>query len=84
MAALTVQDGDTLAPWADESSLAKVDEAPSSVNLSVPLEAKLELAQMYLEIDDAQTARKTLQELITEADGEILAEAKSLLAQLGD
>ena len=84
VAALTVQDGDTLAPWADESSLAKVDEAPSSVNLSVPLEAKLELAQMYLEIDDAQTARKTLQELITEADGEILAEAKSLLAQLGD
>ncbi|MFD1245576.1 FimV/HubP family polar landmark protein [Paralysiella testudinis] len=55
-----------------------------NVNLSVPLEAKLELAQMYLEIDDAQTARKTLQELITEADGEILAEAKSLLAQLGD
>ena len=54
------------------------------MNLSVPLEAKLELAQMYLEIDDAQTARKTLQELITEADGEILAEAKSLLAQLGD
>ncbi|WP_156471604.1 FimV/HubP family polar landmark protein [Snodgrassella sp. CFCC 13594] len=56
------------------------DEA---VNLTVPMEAKLELAKMYLEIDDAATARKTLHELVDEANGEVLAEAQSLLQQLG-
>ena len=85
--AALVKAGGDIESWADEPNTAEgneLDDAPSSVNLSVPLEAKLELAQMYLEIDDAQTARKTLQELVAEADGEILAEAKSLLAQLGD
>lgn len=85
------------ADWLDEVGVETADVAPvksaiaepepvaaaPAVNLSVPLEAKLELAKMYLEIDDAQTARKTLQELAAEADGDILAEAQSLLQQLG-
>ncbi len=83
------------ADWLDAVGAETADVAPANiaepepvaaapaVNLSVPLEAKLELAKMYLEIDDAQTARKTLQELVAEADGDILAEAQSLLQQLG-
>lgn len=68
------------APLADAAASGEVTAA----NLAVPLEAKLELARMYLEIDDAKTARETLQDLVAEADGDILAEAQSLLRQLGD
>jgi len=38
---------------------------------------------MYLEMDDAVTARQTLRELVDEANGVILAEAQNLLQQLG-
>lgn len=71
------------APVAAEAPATPVLEADAA-QLKVPMEAKLELAQMYLEIDDAQTARKTLQELVQEADGEVLAKARSLLQQLGE
>lgn len=48
------------------------------------LEAKLELAKMYLEIDDANTARQTLMELINESEGSsIQAEAQQLLNDIG-
>ncbi|MDO4694810.1 MAG: FimV/HubP family polar landmark protein [Eikenella sp.] len=48
------------------------------------LEAKLELAKMYLEIDDANTARQTLMELVNESNGSsIQAQAKALLQELG-
>ena len=48
------------------------------------LEAKLELAKMYLEIDDANTARHTLTELINESNGSpIQAQAQALLNELG-
>lgn len=74
-------------PLAAEPVPAPVSETATvpadAAQLKVPMEAKLELAQMYLEIDDAQTARKTLQELVEEADGEVLAKARSLLQQLG-
>lgn len=48
------------------------------------LEAKLELAKMYLEIDDANTARQTLMELVNESNGSsIQAQAQALLKELG-
>lgn len=56
-----------------------------SVNdMTEPLEAKFELAKMYLEIDDAVAARETLRELISESSGEIQEQAKNLLADLGN
>ncbi|MCP2039723.1 FimV-like protein [Neisseria sp. HSC-16F19] len=70
--------------FADTAAAPVAPTAAETVQLTVPMEAKLELAQMYLEIDDAQTARKTLQELVQEADGEVLAKARSLLQQLGE
>lgn len=65
-----------------ESDIQPQDVVPAPT-FEVPMEAKLELAKMYLEIDDAQTARQTLQELVEEASGHILEEAQSLLHQLG-
>ena len=54
-------------------------------DMDTPLEAKLELAKMYLEIDDAATARETLRELIAESNGSsIQDQAKALLAELGN
>ncbi|WP_037586210.1 FimV/HubP family polar landmark protein [Stenoxybacter acetivorans] len=49
----------------------------------IPMEAKLELAKMYLEQDDAKTARTTLRELIDGAKGKPLSDARRLLRQLG-
>lgn len=53
-------------------------------DMTEPLEAKFELAKMYLEIDDANAARETLRELIAESSGQIQAEATQLLAELGN
>lgn len=52
-------------------------------DMTEPLEAKFELAKMYLEIDDAVAARETLRELISESTGAIQEQAKNLLADLG-
>lgn len=54
-----------------------------ALGLAEPQEAKLELAKMYLEIDDAVAARETLRELISESSGSIQAQAKQLLDELG-
>lgn len=54
-----------------------------AVGMEAPLEAKLELAKMYLEIDDAVAARETLRELIGESSGDLQAQAQSLLNELG-
>ncbi|XXQ68367.1 FimV/HubP family polar landmark protein [Neisseriaceae bacterium B1] len=54
-----------------------------AVGMAAPQEAKLELAKMYLEIDDAVAARETLRELIGESHGELQQQAKDLLAELG-
>lgn len=63
----------------DNSSVGFVSGA---VGMEEPLEAKLDLAKMYLDIEDVAAARETLNELIVEADGEIQAEARKLLANL--
>ncbi len=54
-----------------------------AVGMTEPLEAKLELAKMYLEIDDAVAARETLRELIEESSGSVQRQAKELLDELG-
>ncbi|MFC2507036.1 MAG: FimV/HubP family polar landmark protein, partial [Kingella sp. (in: b-proteobacteria)] len=59
------------------------DIVSESVGMTAPLEAKLELAKMYLEIDDAVAARETLRELISESTGSVQAQAKELLEELG-
>lgn len=53
-----------------------------SVGMTAPFEAKYELAKMYMEIGDPDTARETLQELIEEADGDIVAKAEALLKEI--
>lgn len=54
-----------------------------SVGMTAPLEAKYELAKMYVEIGDPGAARETLQELMEEATDDILDKTKALLAELG-
>ena len=78
---------DDLSSW----DMAELPETPNNdagfvseaVGLTEPLEAKLELAKMYLEIDDAVAARETLRELVTESNGDIQAQAQQLLDELG-
>ncbi len=78
---------DNLSSW----DMAELPETPNNdagfvseaVGLTEPLEAKLELAKMYLEIDDAVAARETLRELVTESNGDIQAQAQQLLDELG-
>ena len=53
-----------------------------SVGMTAPLEAKYELAQMYIEIGDPDAARETLNELVDEANGDILEKSKALLAEI--
>lgn len=67
--------------WENEKP--KTDQPLTPEQMAVPLQAKLELAKMYLEMDDAITARQTLRELVEEANGAILTEAQNLLYQLG-
>ena len=59
------------------------DFISESVGMTAPLEAKYELAKMYVEIGDPGAARETLQELMEEATGDILDKTKALLAELG-
>lgn len=54
-----------------------------AVGMEEPQEAKLELAKMYVEIEDLFAARETLGELVAESTGEVKAEAERMLAQLG-
>ena len=54
-----------------------------AVGMTAPLEAKLELAKMYLEIDDAVAARETLRELVEESTGDLQQQAQQLLSELG-
>lgn len=70
---------DTAAP-VEQQSAGFVSEA---VGMTAPLEAKLELAKMYLEIDDAVAARETLRELIAESTGDVHDQASALLEELG-
>ena len=80
-------------PAKDVSALDSVDvETPAvqdagfvseAVGMTAPLEAKLELAKMYLEIDDAVAARETLRELVEESTGDLQQQAQQLLSELG-
>lgn len=54
-----------------------------SVGMTAPLEAKYDLAKMYIEIGDPEAARETLQGLIEEAEGDILHRAQKLMKELG-
>ena len=54
-----------------------------SVGMTAPLEAKYDLAKMYIEIGDPEAARETLQGLIEEAEGDILHKAQKLMKELG-
>lgn len=58
------------------------DFVSESVGMTAPLEAKYELAKMYIEIGDPDAAKETLQELLEESDGEILAKTKELMKEL--
>lgn len=71
------EEPETVVPQSD------VGFVTGAVGMEAPLEAKLELAKMYLEIDDAVAARETLRELIGESGGEVQAKAKALLDELG-
>ena len=54
-----------------------------SVGSDAPLEAKYDLAKMYLEIDDRDAAAETVKELLEEAEGDILKRAQALAQELG-
>ena len=53
-----------------------------SVGMTAPLEAKYDLAKMYVEIGDPDAARETLTELLEDASGEIRNKAQALMNEL--
>ena len=54
-----------------------------SIGSDAPLEAKYDLAKMYLEIGDRDAAAETVKELLEEAEGDILKRAQALAQELG-
>lgn len=54
-----------------------------SVGSDAPSEAKYDLAKMYLEIGDRDAAAETVQELLEEAEGDVLKRAQALAQELG-
>ena len=50
--------------------------------MTAPLEAKYDLAKMYVEIGDPDAARETLTELLEDASGEIRNKAQALMNEL--
>ncbi len=54
-----------------------------SVGSDAPAEAKYDLAKMYLEIGDRDAAAETVQELLEEAEGDVLKRAQALAQELG-
>lgn len=76
--------------WGSEDVSVAADKSNSergfvseSVGMTAPLEAKYDLAKMYIEIGDPGAARETLQGLIEEAEGDILHKAQKLMKELG-
>ena len=76
--------------WGAEDVSVAADKSSSergfvseSVGMTAPLEAKYDLAKMYIEIGDPEAARETLQGLIEEAEGDILYKAQKLMKELG-
>lgn len=68
---------------AADKSNSERDFVSESVGMTAPLEAKYDLAKMYIEIGDPEAARETLQGLIEEAEGDILHKAQKLMKELG-
>ncbi|MBS0039448.1 MULTISPECIES: FimV/HubP family polar landmark-like protein TspA [Neisseria] len=54
-----------------------------SVGSDAPSKAKYDLAKMYLEIGDRDAAAETVQELLEEAEGDVLKRAQALAQELG-
>ena len=50
--------------------------------MTAPLEAKYDLAKMYVEIGDPDVARETLIELLEDASGEIRNKTQALMNEL--
>lgn len=82
-AATELQDMDWLETETATSQTTPAGFVSEAVGMTAPQEAKLELAKMYLEIDDAVAARETLRELIGESQGTVQQQAKDLLNELG-
>lgn len=76
--------------FADNTSLhpaetgltAHADAAQSSNSSNTPLDVRCDLAQMYIEIGDIQSARETLQALLNDPDASVSAKAQTMLADL--
>lgn len=84
---VSVSDGGETIEWESievegDSEHAETGFISESVGMTAPLEAKYELAQMYVEIGDPDAAKETLQELLEEASGSILEKTKNMLAEL--
>ncbi|ULJ59682.1 FimV/HubP family polar landmark protein [Wielerella bovis] len=80
---LTVGESLDTSSWDIADAPKEVGFVSESVDMTAPMEARLELAKMYLEIDDAVAARETLRELINESSGDVQHQAKQLLNELG-
>ncbi|MCG7659749.1 hypothetical protein MHM91_08550 [Neisseriaceae bacterium CCUG 44465] len=80
---LTVEESLDTSSWDIADAPKEVGFVSESVDMTAPMEARLELAKMYLEIDDAVAARETLRELINESSGDVQHQAKQLLNELG-
>lgn len=81
--ALSLDDADEFDMPADmTSSGSDAGFVSGSVGSEEPLKARLELAKMFIEIGDSDTALETLNELVNEASGDIKAQAEQLLAEL--
>ena len=70
---------ESLSVDAAENSRSDSGFISESVGMTAPLEAKYELAKMYIEIGDPEAAKETLRELMEESDGGILAKTEALL-----
>ncbi|HFC8528791.1 TPA: FimV/HubP family polar landmark-like protein TspA [Neisseria lactamica] len=57
--------------------------ASEAAGSDTPAEAKYDLAEMYLEIGDRDAAAETVQELLEEAEGDVLKRAQALAQELG-
>ncbi len=73
---------ESLSVDAAENSRSDSGFISESVGMTAPLEAKYELAKMYIEIGDPEAAKETLRELMEESDGGILAKAEVLLKEI--
>lgn len=58
------------------------DTVSPSNSIATPLDVRCDLAQMYIEIGDIESARETLQALLNDPDASVSAKAQTMLADL--